>query len=127
MAKGEILVTWILVNSQSNLKLFKNKDILAGIRKVGNQANVYTYAGMNSTKQVKHQPLFKMDSWFNPHNNSNIISLEIVTKNYPVAFNKMEIFFTDHLQDQDIMFRHVKAVTFLEIASQIEFDRKVSC
>ena len=37
------------------------------IKTVVNQVNVYIYAGMRSTKQVGHHPLFKIDTWFKPH------------------------------------------------------------
>ena len=93
MIKGPTPSTWILLDSQSILNLFKNINLLTGIMMVANQFNVYTYTGMKSTKQVGHHPLFKVDAWFDPHVTANIISLAIVTKNYPMSFDRMEFFF----------------------------------
>lgn len=45
---------------------------------------------MNSMKQVGHHPLFKLNAWFDPHSIANILSLAIVAKHYPVAFDTME-------------------------------------
>ena len=60
---------------------------------------------MKSTKQVGYQTLFKLDVRFDPHGISNILSLAIMEKHYPVSFGIMENFFTVHLQGQEILFR----------------------
>ena len=78
------------------MNLFKNADLLKGINTVGNQANVHTYAGTISNKQVIHQPLFKMDTWFDPQGISNILYISMVTKYYPVDFDTTVNFFTVH-------------------------------
>ena len=103
--KGDILPTWIFIGSKPTLNLFKNTDLLMGIRTVGDQANIYTYTGIRLTKQVGHQPLFNIDTWFYPQGTANIISLAIVNKNYPVAFDTTGNLFTFHLQERDIVFR----------------------
>ena len=79
-----------LLDSQLTLNLFNNEDLLTVIRTVANQSNVYTYIGMKSTKEVGHLPLFKLDTWFDPHGIDNILSIAIVGKNYPVALDVME-------------------------------------
>ena len=113
VAKGQIPPTWILLDSQSTLNLFKNADLLMGIKTLGNQENAHTYAGMRSTKQVGHQPLFKMDTRFYRQGIANILSLAIVTNQHPVAFKMAGSFFTVHLQYRDIYFQTEHRYTVL--------------
>ena len=40
--------------------------------------------------------------WFDPHSISKTLSLTIVTKHYSMPFETMWLFFTVHLQDQEI-------------------------
>ena len=95
--QGKIPPAWIFLDIQLALNMFKNPELLVGIKTVANQENVYTYAGMRLTKQVGHQPLLKLDMWFNPHGIMNIISLAVVTNHYHVAFDATNNFFTVHL------------------------------
>ena len=53
---------------------------------------------MKLKKQVRHQTLFKLVTWFDPHGIVNIISISI-EKKFPAAFNTMEIFFAVQPQD----------------------------
>ena len=100
MAEGKIPPTWIVIDSQLTLNLFKNAELLTRIKTVGNQANVHTYAGMRSTKQVSHHPLFNMNTWLYPQGIAKILSPSIVTKLYPVDFDTEGKLFTVHLQDR---------------------------
>ena len=62
VTKGQIPPTWILLDSQLTLNLFKNADLLIRIKTVDNQANVNTYVGMGSTEQTGYQTLFNLDT-----------------------------------------------------------------
>ena len=112
VTKGQIPPTWILLDSQLTLNLFKNADLLIRIKTVDNQANVNTYVGMGSTKQTGYQTLFNLDTWFDLHSIEKIFSITIVTKHYPAAFNTAENFFTFHFQDKEITFRQSEGVQY---------------
>ena len=58
------------------------------------------------TKQVGRQPIFNLDTWFDPQGIANILSLEIITKHYPMVFDTTDNFFTVHLKDRYIVFIH---------------------
>ena len=60
VAKVQIPPTLTLLDSQSTPNLFKNVDLLTGIKTMVKQDNIYTYVGMMSTRQVGHHPLFKL-------------------------------------------------------------------
>ena len=96
-----------------------------GINTVTKKINVYTYAGMKLMKQVGHQTLFKLDAWFESHNISNILSLDIMTKHYPVEFYLMGILFEVHLQDQEIVFSKYESVMYYFDTAVVDFDGEI--
>ena len=96
-----------------------------GINTVTKKTNVYTYAGMKLMKQVGHQTLFKLDAWFESHNIYNILSLDIMTKHYPVEFYLMGNLFEVHLQDQEIVFSKYESVMYYFDTAVVDFDGEI--
>ena len=65
--------------------------------------------------------MFKLDAWFYPHVISNILSLAILTKHYPVSFHTMEKI-TIHLQYQEIKFKQCEGrIYYFDTAAASEF------
>ena len=78
---------------------------------------------MRFNKQIRHHPLFKIYTWFDPCGITNILFLAIVTKSYPTAFYTMENFFKIHVQDRDIVFSQSEGrLYYFDTAAEEDFD-----
>ena len=78
---------------------------------------------MRFNKQIRHQSLFIIYTWFDPRGITNTLSLAIMTKNYPTSFYTMDSFFKIHVQDRDIVFSQSEGrLYYFDTAAEEDFD-----
>jgi hypothetical protein len=76
---GAIPLSWVLLDSESTISVFRNLTLLNNIRRSDAQVTVYTNAGKQISKMVGDIPNFGT-VWFNLQSIANIMSLAAVRK-----------------------------------------------
>jgi hypothetical protein len=71
--------SWILLDSQSTVSVFKNRRLLTDIRDAKEPLQVYTNGGIQTNSQVGRVRNFG-DVWYNPESLANILSMSAVSK-----------------------------------------------
>ena len=71
--------TWVLLDSQSTVSVFKNKALLKNIRKSPTTLCVHTNGGTQLSTQIGDIPNFG-HVWYNPESLANILSMASVRK-----------------------------------------------
>jgi hypothetical protein len=78
-ARNIIPDTWILLDSQSTVSVFKNRHLLTNIRASPNPLRVHTNGGVQFSTQMGTVRNFG-DVWYNPESLANILSMAEVSK-----------------------------------------------
>ena len=79
--------TWILLDNQSTIDVFQNKDMLNNIRKSEFRMDIHCNAGVASTNMIGDFPGYGT-VWYHPRGIANILSLaRIVEKGYQVKYD----------------------------------------
>jgi len=78
--------TWVLLDNQSTIYVFYNKDLLENIREVNTQMNIHCNAGISTTNLVGDLPGYGT-VWFYEEGIANILSLARVKIDHEVSFN----------------------------------------
>jgi len=81
-----IPATWILLDNQSTVDIFKNKALLSNIREVQGTMTVHCNAGTRVTKMQGDLPGYGT-VWYDPKGIANILSLRQVRKKYHVQYD----------------------------------------
>jgi hypothetical protein len=71
--------SWILLDSQSTVSVFKNRRLLSDIRGAKHKLRVYTNGGIQINSEIGTVRNFG-DVWFNPASLANILSMSAVSK-----------------------------------------------
>jgi hypothetical protein len=72
--------TWILLDSQSTVSVFKNRNLLTNIRPSARTLRVHTNGGTQTSNQIGTVPNFG-DVWYNTKSLANILSMAEVRRN----------------------------------------------
>ncbi len=71
--------TWVLLDSQSTVSVFKNRKLLTNIRNSTSKLRVHTNGGTQLSTQMGYVRNFG-NVWYNPHSLANILSMAEVRK-----------------------------------------------
>jgi Reverse transcriptase (RNA-dependent DNA polymerase) len=84
---GSIPSSWILLDSQSTIDVFSNKDLLCNVRTVDTKMFIHCNAGVATTTQMGDLPNYGA-VWYHPDGIANILSLSRVRANgYHVTYD----------------------------------------
>ena len=89
MAQAELATidpTWILLDSQSTISVFKNKDMLLNIRRSPHVLRAITNGGFQDSNMIGDFPNLG-EVWYNEASIANILSLADVTKVFTVTMD----------------------------------------
>ena len=78
--------TWILLDSQSTVSVFKNRELLSNIRKSPTALRVHTNGGTQTSTDIGTVANFG-DVWFNTNSLANILSMAEVRKIYRITMD----------------------------------------
>jgi hypothetical protein len=100
---GIIPDTWILLDSQSTVSIFKNENFLSNIRKSPRNLKVYTNGGTQMSSLIGDVANFGA-VWYNPKSIANILSLAEVRRQCRVTMDTaLEPALCVHKSDGNIM------------------------
>ena len=86
--------TWILLDNQSTIDVFANRDLLRGIHQVNKTMNIFCNAGVTRTSEIGTLPGYG-DVWYHSTGIANILSLSQIRKRgYKVGYDDDENIFT---------------------------------
>jgi hypothetical protein len=77
---------WILLDNQSTVNVFSNRDLLRNIRKVQHEMVIRCNAGVTKTRMMGDLPGYDGPVWYNPDGIANILSLSDVEKYHHVSY-----------------------------------------
>jgi hypothetical protein len=86
--QGSVTVpkAWILLDNQSTVDVFYNKDLLLNLRKSRKPMDIHCNAGVTSTDLIGDLPGYGQ-VWYHPNGIANILSLARVKEKYRVTFD----------------------------------------
>jgi hypothetical protein len=85
---GRVPYDWILLDNQSTLKKFSNKNLLTNIRPTKNRVmHIRCNAGVTWTNMIGDLMGYKGEVWYNPNGIANILSLADVKTFYRVTYD----------------------------------------
>jgi hypothetical protein len=117
---GLIPQSWVLLDSQSTVSVFCNKDFLSNIRQSPQSLKVYTNGGTQTSSLVGDVSNFG-PVWYNPHSLANILSLADVRKQCRVTMDTaIEASLCVHKVDGTIMkfTEYVTGLYYFDAANQ---------
>jgi hypothetical protein len=98
-----ITASWILLDSQSTVSVFKNPYLLANIRESPRPLIVHTNDGTQLSNLMGHMKNFG-NVWFNPHSLANILSMAEVRRGCRITMDSaFEPAMTVHRADGSLM------------------------
>ena len=83
---GEILKTWVLLDSQSTVDIFCNPHLLRNIRRTPEGMRIHCNAGSRLTNLVGDLPGYGT-VWYDPKAIANILSLRRVRDHYHISYD----------------------------------------
>jgi hypothetical protein len=97
---GRVPTSWILLDNQSTVNLFSNKELLTNIRTTDRVINIRCNAGVMRTSMIGDLPGYDGEVWYNPKGIANIFSLSDVEKYHQVTYDsRAEKAFVVHKAD----------------------------
>ena len=66
---------WILLDNQSTVNIFCNKDLLKDVRTTGRSMRIRCNAGWTVANMIRRLPGFPGEVWYYPNGIANILSL----------------------------------------------------
>jgi hypothetical protein len=82
--------SWILLDNQSTVDVFNNKEVLKNMRHSTTTMNIHCNAGVATTNTIAEFPGFGT-VWYHPKGIVNILSLsQVVKRGYHVMFDSKE-------------------------------------
>eukprot|EP00957_Ditylum_brightwellii_P195110 14866395-Ditylum_brightwellii.AAC.1 len=85
-AGGIINKNWVLLDSQSTVKVLSNAKLLTNIRRAGKNLEIYSNGGSSTTDLIGKLAGFKA-VWYQPDGIANILSLASVQEEHYVTYN----------------------------------------
>ena len=77
---------WILLDNQSTIDLFGNKDLLTDIREVDDYVTVHCNAGKINVYMMGNLPVYSL-VWYYPKAIANILSLFLVVQRFHIEYD----------------------------------------
>jgi hypothetical protein len=97
---GRVPTSWILLDNQSTVNVFSNKELLTNIRTTDRVMNIRCNAGVTRTSMIGDLPGYDGEVWYNPKGIANILSLSDVEKYHQVTYDsRAEKAFVVHKAD----------------------------
>jgi hypothetical protein len=118
---GKIPASWILLDNQSTVNVFANKDLLRNIRTTNRMMNILCNAGVTRTNMIGDLPGYDGEVWYNPKGIANILSLSDVEKHHRVTYDsRAEKNFVVHKKDgtQRRFQQSAKGLFFLDVKAE---------
>jgi hypothetical protein len=84
---GRLPKSWVLLDSQSTVNIFYNKDLLKDIKVTNRCMRVHCNVGWTVTNLIGRLPGYPGEVWYNPDGIANIISLADAEKYFPVCYD----------------------------------------
>jgi len=84
--------TWILLDNQSTVNTFCNKQLLRDIHETDTCVRVRCNAGVTRTNKVGTLPRYPGKTWYHPNGIANILSMTDVERYYPVTYRPEKCF-----------------------------------
>jgi len=78
--------SWVLLDSQSTVSVFRNKHLLSSVRDSDHSMKVFTNGGTQTSSMVGEVRNFGT-VWYNPNSLANILSLAEVRKKFRVTMD----------------------------------------
>jgi hypothetical protein len=88
--EGRLPKTWILLDNQSTVNIFCNKDLLKDVRITHHCMCVRCNAGWSVTNMIGRFPGYPGEIWYNPNGIANILSLADAEKYYHVTYDSRQ-------------------------------------
>jgi hypothetical protein len=84
---GRVPTSWILLDNQSTVNVFSNKELLTNIRTTDRVMNIRCNACVTRTSMIGDLPGYDGEVWYNPKGIANILSLSDVEKFHQVTYD----------------------------------------
>ena len=84
---GQLPKSWVLLNNQSTMNIFYNKDLLKDIKVTNRCMRVRCNVGWTVMNLIGRLPGYPGEVWYNPNGIANIISLADAEKYFPVRYD----------------------------------------
>ena len=85
--EGRLPKTWILLDNQSTVNIFSNKDLLKDVRTTHRCMRIHCNTGWSVTNMIGRLPGYPGKVWYNPDGITNILSLADTKKYYRVKYD----------------------------------------
>jgi hypothetical protein len=84
---GRLPKSWVLLDSQSTVNIFYNKDLLKDIKATNQCMCMCCNAGWMVMNLIRKLPGYPSKVWYNPDGITNIISLTDAEKYFPMCYD----------------------------------------
>jgi Reverse transcriptase (RNA-dependent DNA polymerase)/Zinc knuckle len=84
---GRLPDSWILLDNQSTVNIFRNKDLLQDVRATTRCMRVRCNAGWSVTNLMGRLPGYPGEVWYNPDGIANILSLADAEKYFRIRYD----------------------------------------
>jgi hypothetical protein len=123
-AASNVPATWILLDNQSTLDLFSNRNLLTNIRRSPTRMRVRCNAGWRSTNMVGDLPGYGT-VWYDPRAIANILGVSTLKRKCHVQYNSLDGKFVVTKPDESVVHSSNPLPTglfFFDTARRQEYD-----
>jgi hypothetical protein len=85
--EGQLPKTWILLDNQSTVNIFYNKDLLEDVKTTRCCMHIRCNAGWSMMNMIGRLPGFPGEVWYNPNGIANILSMADTEKYFCVRYD----------------------------------------
>jgi hypothetical protein len=111
---------WILLDNQSSVTVFSNRDLVENIRTTSETLNLHTNGGILSTNMKCDIPMWG-EAWYAPNAITNIFSFAEMADKYRITTDSaVEKAFTVHLPEKKVRFEQNKNGLYVYIPKKLE-------
>jgi hypothetical protein len=97
--EGVIPHSWILLDNQSTVNIFHNRELMYGIQTAERWMHIRCNAGVTRTNLMGKVKGFPGEVWYHPNGVANILSLAAVEKHFDVTYDGKNRCFHVHKPD----------------------------